>query len=101
MQIPSRTLSIPKQIPMEIDRYALESFQSDVLTSVNKHDTQIEELRNITGTLRAQFVGLKDMIDWIGTHRPEAIEDYNTTKQVTQRLENSNDGEVMTEAYPT
>lgn len=98
MQIPSRTLSIPKQIPMEIDRYALESFQSDVLTSVNKHDTQIEELRNISGSMRAQINKLEIMITWIGTHRPEAIEDYKTTMEVATRLENSNNGEVMTES---
>ena len=47
----------------------LQNFQTDVLRQVNQ---------------------LTEVLGWIGTHRPQAIEDYKTTKAVAIRLEDSN-----------
>lgn len=97
MVIPTRTLHIPKQVPMEIDRYALESFQSDALTAINKHEAMLQLMQGQIYALEGQIAIAGKVLTWMQQHRPEALQDYETTKQVTERLENSNNGETMTE----
>ena len=84
-----RQLSRPvyQSSPMEIDYQALEGFQLDTINELKqiRSDTQIDFNR-----LSLRISEREAVLTWVGTHRPEAIQDYNTTKAVANRLEDSN-----------
>ena len=48
----------------------LQHFQNDVIRQINH---------------------LTEVLSWVHTHRPQAIEDYKTTKAVAMRLQDNND----------
>jgi len=62
----------------------LEGFQIETVQRIN-------ELQNRCNQMEYNLNSVKDLVAWIGLHRPEAINDYHTTNAVAKRLEDSND----------
>lgn len=52
---------------------------------------KISELQTKCHEMEYNLNNVIDFVNWIGIHRPEAINDYHTTNAVAKRLEDSND----------
>jgi len=89
----SRQLSRPAYItpPMEIDYIALDAFQQDTIRAIASHADHINTLKREVQSMSSTLTGLRDLVNWIGLHKPEAIEAFNTTQRVINRLEDGND----------
>ena len=93
--INSRSLTRPYTPPQEVDTLGLQAFQDDVVRNLRMlDDANITQHRQI-GELQDRLNRMEVMLTWIGTHRPDAIIDFNTTQDVINRLDNGS--EVMTE----
>lgn len=65
----------------------LEGFQTETVDRVNEIAAKLHALEYTVNIL-------KDMMDWIAEHRPQAIDDYHTTNRVANRMLDRED-EVM------
>lgn len=86
-----RTLTRPQQSPTEVDPHSLEAFQSDVIREIRELTDHTNRNNATISLLTAKLNHLDTMLTWIGTHRPEVIEDYKTTHDVINRLEDSHE----------
>lgn len=62
----------------------LDNFQMEAIQKISELQTKCHELEY-------NLNSVKDLVAWIGLHRPEAINDYHTTNAVAKRLQDSND----------
>ena len=94
----SRSLTRPQNPPQEIDFHGLQMFQDDTVRELREMQEKLSRQQVAYATLAENFNRLDTMLTWIHTHRAEAILDFQTTMDVTNRLSDSNNGEVMTES---
>lgn len=92
-----RQLHRPQQTPQELDIYALQGFHDDVHREFKDVQQNFDRHNATISFMQDRLNRLETMLTWIKDHRPEAIIDFQTTMDVTNRLSDSNDGEVMTE----
>ena len=62
----------------------LEGFQTETVDRVNEIAAKLHALEYTVNIL-------KDMMDWIAEHRPQAIDDYHTTNRVANRMLDQDD----------
>lgn len=92
------TRNMAKPTPQEVDIDSLHGFQTEVVNAINELQRKVTDQQMAIDSLQVQSAIAGRVLTWMQEHRPEALQDYETTKQVVTRLENSNDGEVMTES---